>query len=67
MASPLVTSALGRQNEAPRRTRAKTSGTQGTYAAVYEIFGPPDLFLSDFFLEDKCLYAFTKLFAINGV
>ena len=65
MASPLVTSALGRQNKAPRRTREKTSGTQGTYAAVYEIFGPPDLFLSVcFFLENN---AFTKLFAINGV
>ena len=65
MASPLVTSALGRQNEAPRRTREKTSGTQGTYAAVYEIFGPPDPFLSVcFFLENN---AFTKLFAINGV
>ena len=28
-ASPLVTSAFGRQNEAPSRTRETTSGTQG--------------------------------------
>ena len=28
-ASPLVSSAFGRRNEAPRRTREKTSGTQG--------------------------------------
>ena len=27
--SPLVSSAFGRRNEAPRRTREKTSGTQG--------------------------------------
>ena len=29
-ASPLVSSAYGRRNEAPRRTREKTSGTQGS-------------------------------------
>ena len=28
-ASPLVSSAFGRPNEAPRRTREKTCGTQG--------------------------------------
>ena len=28
-ASPLVSSACGRRNEAPRRKREKTSGTQG--------------------------------------
>ena len=30
-ASPLVSSAFGRQSEAPRRTREKTSGIQGTW------------------------------------
>ena len=30
VASPLVSSACGRRNEAPRRTREKTSGTQGS-------------------------------------
>ena len=49
---PLVSSAFGRRNEAPRRTREKTCGTQGTehqaiarQSAVYAERGP-DLALS---------------------
>ena len=34
-APPLVSSALGLRNEAPRRTREKTSGTQGNPSTVF--------------------------------